>query len=458
MRILMVSPYPPLRDGIAAYAQQSVIALRSAGHDVEVLSPGPSAAHHHLDLVGPRGALALAKRVRAYDSVVVQFHPDFFYPVGASPTERAAVSAALTVAFRLAARVEVVVHEIDYRHGRGGSPTALAARALWQQVDRVTVHSESEAQAFVEAFGVPRDRVHVTEHGAAFVPRSRADRPTARRSLGIDDEAFVFLSIGFVQPHKGYDRAVRAFRGLPAPARLDVVGSVRVEEPQFVAYAEELGELADSVPGASLHLGYVSDELFDRWLTACDVVVLPYREIWSSGVVERARLLNRPVIATRVGALAEQTAGMADVRLVSSDAELREAMWEAAGHARRDRDALSWPSAQEGRDAIQAAIVERAAVARGGPAVTPATGAPVAGRHRARVTAPLRRVGEVHLPDPGPGRGARPLARRVVRRLTAWQLQPLVDQLNALGRAATESVDRAAVRDEDDASSTGTRA
>jgi hypothetical protein len=41
MRILMVSPYPPIRDGIAAYAVQTVAALRREGHEVEVPPPGP---------------------------------------------------------------------------------------------------------------------------------------------------------------------------------------------------------------------------------------------------------------------------------------------------------------------------------------------------------------------------------------------------------------------------------
>src|SRR5438105_11576697 len=80
MRILMVTPYAPLRDGIAAYAVQQVAALRAEGHDVEVLSPGPSAAHHFLDFSGLRGIGALAKRVRSYDKVIIQFHPDLFYP------------------------------------------------------------------------------------------------------------------------------------------------------------------------------------------------------------------------------------------------------------------------------------------------------------------------------------------------------------------------------------------
>ncbi|MDC7122973.1 glycosyltransferase family 4 protein [Cellulomonas fimi] len=442
MRILMVTPYPPLRDGIASYAQQSVAALRAQGHDVEVLSPGPSAAHHHLDLVGPRGGLALAKRVRGYDKLVVQFHPDFFYPVPSSPTQRAEVSAALAVAFRLAPRVEVVVHEIDYRHGRGASPAARAARALWRQVDVVQVHSESERQRFVEAFGVPAGRVQIVEHGAAFVPRSRADRAGARASLGIEADARLFLSIGFIQPHKGYDRAIDAFRGLPAPARLDVVGSVRVEEPQFVAYAQELEDRAQAVRGAHVHVGYVSDELFDRWIIASDVVVLPYREIWSSGVLERARLLNRPVIATRVGALEEQAAGVEGVRLVDDDAQLRQAVWEFAQAEAEPFTAAPWPSAAAGRDAIQAEVVARAAQRRGG-AVGAVSAHSASAQDVAFATAPLRRVRDVHLPDPGPGRGVRPFARRVVRKLTAWQMQPVVDQLNTLTRATVESVARA---------------
>lgn len=148
-RILVVSPYPPVRDGIAAYALQTVRALRRQGHHVEVLSPGPSAAHHHLDLVGPRGALALAKRVGDYDRVIVQFHPDFFYPDPGRARSRLVEHAALAAPFGLSKRLEVVVHEIDGRHGNPRRPDGLAARRLWSLVDEVKVHTESERSAFV---------------------------------------------------------------------------------------------------------------------------------------------------------------------------------------------------------------------------------------------------------------------------------------------------------------------
>ena len=130
-RILMVAPYPPHRDGIAAYAVQEARRLLREGHHLEVLSPGPSAAHHHLDLKGPRGALALAKRVRSYDRLLVQFHPDLFYEVPSSAGGHAATSAALGLAFRLARSTEVRVHEIDYALGRGPAPEGPAAAAVW---------------------------------------------------------------------------------------------------------------------------------------------------------------------------------------------------------------------------------------------------------------------------------------------------------------------------------------
>lgn len=55
MKVLVVSPYPPRRDGIGSYAVQQVRALLRAGHHVEVCSPEPSAAHHHASLKGPKG-------------------------------------------------------------------------------------------------------------------------------------------------------------------------------------------------------------------------------------------------------------------------------------------------------------------------------------------------------------------------------------------------------------------
>jgi hypothetical protein len=400
-RILMVAPYPPHRDGIAAYAVQEARRLLLEGHHVEVLSPGPSAAHHHLDLKGPRGGLALAKRVRGYDRLLVQFHPDLFYDVPSSAGAHAATSAALGLAFRLARSTEVRVHEVDYTLGRAPAPVGPAAGAMWKGVDRLVLHTEVERSAFLDAFRVDPTRVDVADHGGSFVRRTTLDRGAARRRLGIVEDAFVFLSIGFIQPHKGFDRAIEAFAALGAAprARLDIVGSVRVEEPDYVTHLDRLQE--------------------------------------------RAALFDRPVVATRVGGLADQAPP--GTVLVEDDEALVAALRAAvdpgaAGPA--PAAGRPWPSGPLDRERIQAEIRARGAAARRGvPRRDPG---PVTARSVAsavEVSAPVRRLTPLVPPPPVSARPGASALKRVVRRLTAWQLDPIVAHVNALQRAVVAMTD-----------------
>jgi glycosyltransferase involved in cell wall biosynthesis len=449
MRILMVSPYPPFRDGIAAYALQAVSALRGQGHEVEVLSPGPSAAHHHLDLQGPRGPLALARRVRGYDKVVIQFHPDMFYPAPSTPLRHAAVSAALLVAVRAMRHSEVVVHEIDYRIGRRRGVDGFAARRLWRRVDSILLHTQGERRDFIEAFGARPERLVVTAHGAHFVRRTSMARKKARDSLGIPQDELVFLAIGFIQPHKGFDRAVMAFgSGLAEHGcSLHIVGSVRVDEPEYLAYLSGLEALVEATPGAHLHNQYVSDELFDRWLVASDVVVLPYRNIWSSGVLERALLYERRVIATAVGGLRNQVDAREGITLIDP-ADLEAAMWRAKNQNGRVPSASvsAWPEGGEQlRVRVQDMVVARATTSRGMP-VRPGR-VPAASNGHSGL--PLHRLPPLGVPAPTSARPGASLLKRLVRRATAWQIDPLIAQLNALREGTIQSLERVAQAERD---------
>jgi glycosyltransferase involved in cell wall biosynthesis len=438
LRILMVSPYPPIRDGIASYAVQEVAALIDAGDDVEVLSPGPSAAHHHLDLRGRRGPLALAKRVDRYDKVIIQFHPDVFYPPLPTDRERLRVTAGLLAVCARKRNVEVRVHELNFSWGKEAGLFGRVFRLLWRTPIDVTVHTAHERAELAAATGRAMERIHLMDHGRHFVRRATIDRAEARHRLGVEDDVFMFLAIGFIQPHKGFDRAVAAFDGLgDEGCRLDIVGSVRTDEPAFREYASSLRRQVAITPGAELHEEYVSDELFDVWLVAADVVVLPYRFIFSSGVLERAALYDTPVIATRVGGLDAQE--HPDVRFVSDTAELSRAMRDAAGVSFRGAPLEAWPdlsSEDPDRRAIMAAVRDRAARAAHDNMATLRAWDEV----RPANLSPLQRLAALGVPPP---ERHRPLVRKVkglVRRLTAWEIDPIVQQVNALQRATIETL------------------
>lgn len=451
-RVLVVAPYPPMRDGIGAYAVQQVRNLRRAGHDVEVLSPSPSAAHQHAELRGPAGAATLARLGARFDRVIVHFHPDVVYHL--PPTAGARVSTGLSygLAFRRLRHVELRVHEIDHRWAEPSDPTARATRFMLRGADLLTVHSDEQRDHLVDGFGVPVDRVRLVDHGTDFTPRTTADRERARSSLGIDGDEHVFLCIGFVQPHKGFDRAARAFTGLGSRgARLDIVGSARVADQATRDHVTELRAIAAREPGVTVHLGYVSDEMFDRWIVASDTVVLPYRHIWSSSVAERAALLGRPVIATRVGGLAHQVEAMAGAVLVDDNAGLARALGAAAGRPVEATRRSTWPvgpadaglvavASAVDRGVIQAEIEARATAARGG---VPSARTWSAGGATPALSAPVRRLAPLRAAAPVSARPGVSVVKRLIHRIIAWELTPIGDQVNRLQRATADALDRA---------------
>lgn len=456
-RILVVTPYPPVRDGIGAYAVQQVRALRRAGHHVEVLSPWPSAAHHHLPLRGLRSGRRLGELLARFDRAIVHFHPDVFYTDPSTMISRLITSRALAQAFRGGPPVEIRLHEVDRRWAVPGAAvdaagatgrvaaaldeaSCAATRRVFRAADRVTVHAQEHRSMMVDDFGVAPERVELIDHGQDFTRRVADDRAAARAALGLDPDGHVFCSIGFIQHHKGFDRAVRAFAGLAERgASLHVVGSVRGDQADAVDYQRALEALAARVPGVHLHFGFLSDEQFDRWIVASDTVVLPYRHIWSSSVAERAQLFGRPVIATDVGGLADQLATSERNVVVADDHALVLAMAAAVGG-----DGPAEPSAWEGpwsfddavsRDTVMAEVRRRASALRGTPATAITSSAAGAGAPASSV-APLRRLRPLDTP---PATSARPgvsTAKRLLRRAIGWEVDPIRDQVRRLQQAA----------------------
>ena len=420
----MVSPYAPYRDGIANYTVQEVAARRRAGEDVEVLSPLPSAAHHHLRLGSPVGMGRLLRVAERYDRVVIQTYPELLFGACRTRVERAAVWFLLG---QLARRTptELRVHEIDYATLGGDPLTERAAGAALAAVECITVHTSAERTALLDAVGgrsiAP---VELIAHGKDFVARTRVTRDEARRSLGIPDDAFVFLSIGFVQRHKGFDRAVRAFGRFGADhARLYVVGDVRIDHPDVATYRDQLDRLIATTANAERRSGYVSDEEFDRWLVAADRLVLPYREIWSSSVIERAALFDLPVIVSRVGGLADQS--KEGTVVVEDDDQLAEAMAAAAGTTLAPIDA-GLPAVSD-RAGLESLIRRRAGTQIGEEPAGPSD-------H-------LRRVGHAVL---GQAASARPGVRhvkRLIQRATAWQVEPTAVTVNELRDATIAAIE-----------------
>ena len=455
--VLMVTPFAPYRDGISTYAQQELIGLRHDGLEVDVLSPTPSAAHYHLPLGGPRGAAELAAKAGDYDRVVVQFAPEFLFGRCRTSAERALVWGALT-SITARSALELRLHEIIYEWLRQSPVERNAARLAFKAADRITVHTEVEKSALVSELGPVANRIEVIDHGARFVKRVDVGRAEAKNRLGLPHDEFALLCIGFLQFSKGFDRAVEAVAaavrqtrqqpskvGLP-PLRLHVVGTGRVNSPEIETYISDLRTMCRHSSSAMLHERFVSDLEFDMWLAAADAVVLPYREIWSSGVIERARLYDAPIISSDLPQLIDQLP--ADGTACASVDQMATAVLQTvearqAGsmplpvfgeHEPLVEETSEWivDIDQPDRQLIQKQIQIRAELQPDEP-----TQAKAAYRRPGLSTpaAELAALASVPRPEAASARPGVSHVKQAVQRLTSWQVDPIarhVDELQAV--------------------------
>ena len=183
----------------------------------------------------------------------------------------------------------------------------LTLKVQYRLCDRVFVHTPLMKQQLVDEFSVKSDAVTVIPYGINnAVPETALTRDEARQQFGIGPRDKTILCFGAIAPYKGLEYLVTAFERLLAGGgeyRLIVAGQPK---PGAAEYWRGLAaRLAPHVNSgrAITHARFIADSEAERYFKAADVLVLPYREIFQSGMLFFGYSFGLPVIATDVGSL-----------------------------------------------------------------------------------------------------------------------------------------------------------
>lgn len=200
-------------------------------------------------------------------------------------------------------RVVVTVHDVESFSGEFHSSVAKSVARL---ADLLVCHNDVSRREIEEKLGVPLSKICKIPHGnyLDFVGDVEA-KSSCRTKLSLPQEAEIVLFFGQIKKVKGLDLLLSAFARVkkqrPA-AMLVIAGKVWKDDADvYTNLVEEFG-LSDSV---RMDLRYIPDADVAMYYGSADLIALPYRRIYQSGVLLMAMSYGVPVVVSDLPGMQE---------------------------------------------------------------------------------------------------------------------------------------------------------
>ncbi|HXE95222.1 MAG TPA: glycosyltransferase family 4 protein [Dongiaceae bacterium] len=321
MKVCLIAPVPPFRGGIAKYCYSLAQELEKR-HDLLLLSykrqypeilygrksqvdPECDARHirnefsqlsYDIDSASIPSWLATSKKIAAFDPdlVILPWWVTYWAPMYACLLA-SLKKKGIKVVFLC---INIFEHEDNWLK-------KLATKFVLRRVGAIIVHSEQEKGVALEI----NPGATVKKH---LLPIFMYDaKQTNKKITGLN-----LLFFGFVRPYKGLDTLLKAVGILKDyDISLRIAGEFWNGKAEYLSLVGELG-ISDKV---EIIDRYIPDDEMTRYFSWADLVVLPYKQTITSGIIATAYGFGKPVLATSVGGFHEIVKEGYTGKLVSPD-------------------------------------------------------------------------------------------------------------------------------------------
>ena len=209
-------------------------------------------------------------------------------------------------------KIAFTAHNVNQarRDARDSFLNRFTLRIQYALCDRIFVHTRKMGDELREGFHVPEEKIVVIRHPVNNVfPDTDLTPAKAKQRLGLRPDEKAVLCLGRLRPYKGVEHLLAAFRPLvekDQSYRLIIAGEPKKGSEDYRAEIERSVEKDFESGTVILKIQFIPDEDMELYLKAADVLVLPYKEIFQSGVLFLAYSFGLPVVATDVGSFREE--------------------------------------------------------------------------------------------------------------------------------------------------------
>jgi D-inositol-3-phosphate glycosyltransferase len=213
----------------------------------------------------------------------------------------------------LGKKIALTAHNVNQarRDAKDSWLNRATLRIQYRLCDHIFVHTQRMKDELSQDFDVAEKAVTVIRHPVndAF-PDTELTPADAKRRMGLKNHEKAILFFGRIRPYKGIEYLLNAFRLLSideqANYRLIVAGEPKKGSEEYLHEIQQSIKRDFNQGQVILRIQFIPDEEMELYLKGADVLVLPYKEIFQSGVLFLAYSFGLPVVATDVGSFREE--------------------------------------------------------------------------------------------------------------------------------------------------------
>jgi D-inositol-3-phosphate glycosyltransferase len=217
----------------------------------------------------------------------------------------------LTLLYKLAGKkILFTAHNVNAgrRDRRDSWVNRITLRCQYTLADHIFVHTSKMKDELVREFAVEADKVTIIPYGINnAVPFTALTREEARRKLGLRNDEKAILYFGAIKRYKGLEDLVAAFLQIATRGdyRLIIAGERKKGHEAYWRSIQQTIERDPNREKVLQKIEFIPDPETEFYFKAADVAVLPYTEIFQSGILFLTYAYGLPVIATDVGSFSE---------------------------------------------------------------------------------------------------------------------------------------------------------
>jgi len=210
-------------------------------------------------------------------------------------------------------KIALTAHNVNQarRDSKDSWLNRTTLKIQYRLCDHIFVHTQKMKDELRQVFDVPDKAVTVLRHpiNNAF-PDSELTPAEAKRRLALTDDEKVILFFGRIRPYKGIEYLLDALRLVLADGkgnyRLIIAGEPKKGSEEYLHEIQQSVQRDFQQGLVILRMQFIPDDETELYLKGADVLVLPYKDIFQSGVLFLAYSFGLPVVATDVGSFREE--------------------------------------------------------------------------------------------------------------------------------------------------------